>query len=193
MKNRGCLITLNIPYLRRKINKTCANRPVSCVNGEVRTEFGSPKEPAYRCMAALGRRACPLRHRCAMPPLPRGEAFASRKACPLCQRLSLWESWRGAPERARTLTEKSRRSDSIALPKNLLIAVRRLSGDGLALSVSLRSPRPGCGSQRLLRCRLHPAGRCPNSSSLFPPLAAVVAVAPKGRGFGRPGHFLLDA
>ena len=36
---------------------------------------------------------------------------------------------------------------------------------------------PGCGSQRLLRCRLHPAGRCPNSSSLFPPLAAVVAVA----------------
>ena len=49
------------------------------------------------------------------------------------------------------------------------------------LSVSLRSPRPGCGSQRLLRCRLHPAGRCPNSDSLFPPLAAVVAVAP-GRG-----------
>ena len=42
------------------------------------------------------------------------------------------------------------------------------------------APRPGCGSQRLLRCRLHPAGRCPNSSSLFPPLAAVVAVAPKG-------------
>ena len=37
---------------------------------------------------------------------------------------------------------------------------------------------PGCGSQRLLRCRLHPAGRGPNSSSLFPPLAAVVAIAP---------------
>ena len=49
------------------------------------------------------------------------------------------------------------------------------------LSVSLCSTRPGCGSQRLLRCRLHPAGRGPNSSSLFPPLAAVVAVAP-GRG-----------
>ena len=47
----------------------------------------------------------------------------------------------------------------------------------------LRSHRPGCGSQRLLRCRLHPAGRSPNISSLFPPLAAVVAVAPKGRGF----------
>ena len=37
-------------------------------------------------------------------------------------------------ERARMLTEKSRRSDSIALPKNLLIAAWRLSGDGLALS-----------------------------------------------------------
>ncbi len=36
---------------------------------------------------------------------------------------------------------------------------------------------PGCGSQRLLRYRSHPAGRGPNSSSLFPPLAAVVAVA----------------
>ena len=82
---------------------------------------------------------------------------------------------------------------SLALSKNLLIAVRRLSGDGLALSVSLRSPRPGCGSQRLLRCRLHPAGRCPNSSSLFPPLAAVVAVAPRGGAIGRPGNFELAA
>ena len=35
----------------------------------------------------------------------------------------------------------------------------------------------GCGSQRLLRYRSHPAGRCPNSSSLYPPQAAVVAVA----------------
>ena len=49
-------------------------------------------------------------------------------------------------ERARMLTEKSRRSDSIALSKNLLIAVRRLSGDGLALSVGLApasSPKGG--------------------------------------------------
>ena len=38
----------------------------------------------------------------------------------------------------------------------------------------------GCGSQRLLRYRSHPAGRCPNSSSLYPPQAAVVAVARKG-------------
>ena len=45
---------------------------------------------------------------------------------------------------------------------------------------------PGCGSQRLLRCRSHPAGRGPNSSSLFPPLAAVVAVAPSRGGFGSP-------
>ena len=126
---------MNVPHLRRKINKICANRPLSCVNGEKPSDFGSLKELAYRCAAALGRRACPLRHRCAMPPLPKGEAFASRKACPLCPRLSLWESWRGAPERARTLTEKNRRSDSIALPKRQLIAAWRLSGDGLALSV----------------------------------------------------------
>ena len=52
---------------------------------------------------------------------------------------------------------------------------------------------PGCVSQRLLRCRLHPAGRGPNSSSLFPPLAAVVAVAPREGALGRPVNFLLDA
>ena len=46
---------------------------------------------------------------------------------------------------------------------------------GCNMDMTRRSP--GCGSQRLLRCRLHPAGRCPNSFSLFPPLAAVVAVA----------------
>ena len=46
---------------------------------------------------------------------------------------------------------------------------------GCNMDMTRRSP--GCGSQRLLRCRLHPAGRCPNSSSLLPPLAAVVAVA----------------
>ena len=39
----------------------------------------------------------------------------------------------------------------------------------------------------------HLAGRCPNNSSLFPPLAAVVAVAPKGRAIGKPGHFRLTA
>ena len=53
-------VTLNIPHLRKKINKTCANRPVSCVNGEKPSDFGSLKELAYRCVAALGRRACPL-------------------------------------------------------------------------------------------------------------------------------------
>ena len=50
-----------------------------------------------------------------------------------------------------------------------------LDESGCNMDMTRRSP--GCGSQRLLRCRLHPAGRCPNSSSLLPPLAAVVAVA----------------
>ena len=67
--------------------------------------------------------------------------------------------------------------ESISLRSMLMVS-------GLALSVlAARCHCPGCGSQRLLRCRLHPAGRCPNSSSLLPPLAAVVAVAPKGRAF----------
>mgnify|MGYP003166042334 FL=1 len=67
--------------------------------------------------------------------------------------------------------------ESISLRSMLMVS-------GLALSVlAARCHCPGCGSQSLLRCRLHPAGRCPNSSSLFPPLAAVVAVAPKGRAF----------
>ena len=52
---------------------------------------------------------------------------------------------------------------------------------------------PGCGSQRLLRCRSHPAGRGPNSSSLFPPLAAVVAVAPTEGRLWHSGKLLLFA
>ena len=49
---------------------------------------------------------------------------------------------------------------------------------GCNMDMTRRSP--GCGSQRLLRPLVrasHPAGRGPNSDSLFPPLAAVVAVA----------------
>ena len=42
---------------------------------------------------------------------------------------------------------------------------------------------PGCGSQHPLHLRLRLAGRGPNSDSLLPPLAAVVAVAPKGGAF----------
>ena len=61
---------------------------------------------------------------------------------------------------------------------------------GCNMDMTRRSP--GCGSQRLLRCRSHPAGRCPNSSSLFPPLAAVVAVAPKGGALGMSVSFRLD-
>ena len=44
-ENREHLTDLNVPHLREKINKICANRPVSCVNGEnpsKRMSFGSP-------------------------------------------------------------------------------------------------------------------------------------------------------
>ena len=68
---------------------------------------------------------------------------------------------------------------------------RNLSASVLALSGASRHC-PGCGSQRLLRYRSHPAGRGPNSSSLFPPLAAVVAVAPRGGASGVPVSFRLN-
>ena len=42
----------------------------------------------------------------------------------------------------------------------------------------------GCGTQHLLRCRSHLAGRGPNNGSLFPPLAAVAVVA--GHSIARP-------
>ena len=102
------------------------------------------------------------------PPLPRGgfgraENFSSSPEAPLLGELSSEARLRGC-----TKTKPDR--------KPLLGST----------SPSRLTPChcPGCGSQRLLRCRSHPAGRGPNSSSLFPPLAAVVAVAPKGRGFG---------
>ena len=54
---------------------------------------------------------------------------------------------RSETERARTLTEMYKRGDSIALTKDLLIAARRLSGDGLALSVCFADTSPkGRGS-----------------------------------------------
>ena len=66
-------------------------------------------------------------------------AFSTNSRRPLRQRLSLWESWRGAcdeTERARPLTATPRHSDSIALTKSLPIAAQRLFPAGLALSVT---------------------------------------------------------
>ena len=40
------------------------------------------------------------------------------------------------------LTENHKRGDSIALTEGLLIAARRLSGDGLALSVTFGATSP---------------------------------------------------
>ena len=56
-------------------------------------------------------------------------------------------------------------------------------------AIGLRHPASASCLGRHLRL----AGRCPNNSSLFPPLAAVVVVAPKGGALGRPGHFSLTA
>ena len=56
-------------------------------------------------------------------------------------------------------------------------ALSFFGGRGWITQAALMIRNPGCGSQRLLLCRSHPAGRGPNSSSLFLPPAAVVAVA----------------
>ena len=56
--------------------------------------------------------------------------------------LSLWESWREAPERARTLTENRRAGDSVPLAKSLPIAAPRLFLAGLALSVCCADTSP---------------------------------------------------
>ena len=47
-------------------------------NSSALRSYRSDKEPAYRCAVALGRQACPLRHACGVPPLPKGEALACR-------------------------------------------------------------------------------------------------------------------
>ena len=87
-------VALNIPHLRGKINKTCANRPISCVNGEKPSDFGSDKEPAYRCVAALGRRACPL----SLAPLassPKGGAIGRPGHFLLDARAPIWRKRAG--------------------------------------------------------------------------------------------------
>ena len=73
------------------------------------------------------------------------------------ERLSLWESWREAPERARTLTEKRKHSDSIALTKES--AHRRVA----ALTCRACPLRHACGVPL-------PGLRLPASASL--PLAS---------------------
>ena len=66
-------------------------------------------------------------------------------------------------ERARMLTENHKRGEGIALTKGLLIAVSRLSGDGLALSViafargkvsGLYSKSPKIPGQSASSCRM---------------------------------------
>ena len=54
---------------------------------------------------------------------------------------------------------------------------RFFHGSGWITQAALMIRNPGCGSQRLLLCRSHPAGRGPSLASLFPPQAAVGSAA----------------
>ena len=96
----------------------------------------------------------------------------SLQSGPVCQRLPLWGSWREAPERARMLTENHKRGDSIALTEGLLIAARRLSGDGLALSVTFGATSP---IGRGFRPR---AGRMCSFVFLFVEKCAIISLRP---------------
>ena len=71
------------------------------------------------------------------------------------------------------LTEKSRRSDSIALPKSQFITVRRLSGEGLALSVIAALAKAG------LR---HPASASLPLASCWPLPQQLLPVSATGGG-----------
>ena len=126
---------------------------------------------------------CFRRWRRSSPLLPKGEALASRAT-------SYWtpEVQYGAKKRAslqRAAASGQRTLSSCRWPRQQGTTVHETNklcaSRGNLTGLPRGAPHPGCGSQRLLRYRLHPAGRCPNSSSLFPPLAAVVAVAPFGR------------
>ena len=63
-------------------------------------------------------------------------------------------------------------------------ALSFFGGRGWMSRAALMIRNPGCGSQRLLLCRSHPAGRGPSLASLFPPQAAVgsaaVRIHPRG-------------
>ena len=63
-------------------------------------------------------------------------------------------------------------------------ALSSFGGRGWITRAALMIRNPGCGSQRLLLCRSHPAGRGPSLASLFPPQAAVgsaaVRIHPRG-------------
>ena len=109
-------------------------------------------------------------------------------SAPAADTQGFWWGRGGEDEPSQALPRSSPKGTSLAEPEtvSLHLILLAIGVTACALSViAARCHRPGCGTQRLLRCRLHPAGRCPNNSSLFPPLAAVVAVAPNER---RPWH-----
>ena len=86
---------------------------------------------------------------------------------------------RSETERARMLPENHKRGDSIALTEGLLIAARRLSGDGLALSVIASQPQPG------LR---HPASASLSLASCWPLPQQLLPVSAAGGGRRRCSH-----
>ena len=96
-------VTLNIPDLRKKINKTCANRPVSCVNGEKPSDFGSPfglshrESPWQAGQLPTGRLSPDMAQKGG--PCYRGQRLLDKRTLSSCR-----ESW----QRSTTVSEKIR-------------------------------------------------------------------------------------
>ena len=99
-----------------------------------------------------------------------------------CIRLPLWGSWRGSAGEGKPGTMEPPHSDRHFLCQRDIITTAVFLAACLPSPSSQTMTLPGLRHSASAALRLRFAGRCPNSSSLLPPLAAVVAVAPKGRG-----------
>ena len=89
----------------------------------------------------------------------------------------------GSPKRKDPLPElQSPKGGLLYLVLTVRLCLSTTSQSASLDKAGLRLP-----ASAALRLRL--AGRCPNSSSLFPPLAAVVAVAPSRGASGETVHF----
>ena len=106
------------------------------------------KANAYRYAAALGRRACPLRHCFAMPPLPKGEALAFRIASSIFLPKFMVYLFCGL---ARPLTPDQQ--DGMG-GKNLLLLQKSLFFQALCRQAGKTALYPECPAAKKLRTTL---------------------------------------
>ena len=116
-------------------------------NSSAQRSYRSDKEPAYRYAAALGRRACPLRHACGVPPLPKGEALAFRIASSIFLPKFMVYLFCGL---ARPLTP----DQQDGVEKNLLLLQKNLFFQTLCRQAGKTALYPECPAAKKLRTTL---------------------------------------